>query len=108
MSSSDFPRKRPPWRGLFVKVRPWMAALDSTKTRAGSLASPLWGQFARTRTKINGRGGRIRTDDHQSPRLVRYQAALRPDVTLAESQPHHGGPAWEPEILADASRAQRR
>lgn len=25
-----------------------------------------------------GRGSRIRTDDHQSPRLVRYQAALYP------------------------------
>lgn len=26
-----------------------------------------------------GRGSRIRTDDHQSPRLVRYQAALYPE-----------------------------
>ena len=26
-----------------------------------------------------GRGGRIRTDDPQSPRLMRYRAALRPD-----------------------------
>src|SRR5690349_13026002 len=69
-----------------------MAALDSTKTLAGSLASPLWGQFARTRTKINGRGGRIRTDDHQSPRLVRYQAALRPDNDFRESRPHRDRP----------------
>jgi hypothetical protein len=27
----------------------------------------------------NGRGGGIRTHDHQSPRLVRYQTAPRPD-----------------------------
>ncbi len=28
----------------------------------------------------NGRGGRIRTDDPQTPSLMRYQAALRPET----------------------------
>src|SRR5690625_2600986 len=36
-----------------------------------------------------GRGGRIRTDDHLSPRQVRYQAALHPDqVSRADAAGH--------------------
>src|SRR3954470_10118925 len=29
---------------------------------------------------LSGRGDWIRTSDHQTPSLVRYQAALRPDI----------------------------
>jgi hypothetical protein len=39
----------------------------------------------------NGRGGEIRTRDHYTPSVVRYQAALRPDklhiLTASRSSP---------------------
>jgi hypothetical protein len=45
--------------------------------RAPSLmANDEWGQKD---GKKCGRGGQIRTDDTQLPKLVRYQAALHPD-----------------------------
>jgi hypothetical protein len=37
----------------------------------------------------NGRSGGIRTHDPQSPRLMRYQAALRSDTAPSSKPPPH-------------------
>ena len=38
---------------------------------------------------MDGRGSRIRTDDHLSPRQVRYQAALYPEMLFPPRRVFH-------------------
>ena len=40
------------------------------------------------RVKIDGRGDWIRTSDLHTPSVMRYQAALRPDLARASRQPY--------------------
>ena len=68
-----------------------MGADDLHGARPWGLARPSYGRrrdafnggVVRRGRRRNGRSGGIRTHDPQSPRLMRYQAALRSDLTGA-------------------------
>lgn len=56
-------------------------AIVQVSLTASYIAAGLSSQIAKSARKVMlHRGGRIRTDGLQYPKLARYQAALRPDA----------------------------
>ena len=52
----------------------------------------------------SGRGGGIRTHDTQLPKLVRYQAALRPEFVTASGN-YHCYDDWKHQLCGDPAQA---
>jgi hypothetical protein len=72
--------KSAPYFGSHLRENP---DAGQEKTPDFSGASMTYGMLPAFAGLEFGRGSRIRTDDHQSPRLVRYQAALYPERSSA-------------------------